>query len=185
MIRSTNSDNFSLSFIPEGKYADDNVDKDFIGYNHAADYDTRIMPCMSSLIDYLDDDDILRPKNHKETNIFDIQRGKCYSFIDKSDKLERYFNRLEECRRQGTIVMFAEKQNPDASGIMLDFDFKLKNPDKLNQITAVHKQRLAKLVIRILNAYFILDEYINQYDSIVAGITSSGKSNNFHLLKPQ
>ena len=119
-----------LSFIPDEKYINDEYKDDYMERNYSLDFDSRIMPCKRELIDFLDrDNDICRSKNHHETNIIDIQRGKCYSFENKSNKLELFFHRLEECRRQGITIMFNEKQNSNGSGLMFDFDLKLKNPN--------------------------------------------------------
>ena len=175
----------NLSFIPDEKFIDNEDETNFIGHEYALNYNAKIMPCTQSLIGFLDkDNELSRPKNHKETNIIDLQRGKCYSFNKNSDELEIFFNKLEECRRQGVTIMFEERQNPEGSGIMLDFDLKLKDPDKPGQVTIFHLSRLITQIIIVINSYFDLRNYLDQNKFIMVGITSSCKNNNFHLLIP-
>ena len=80
----------NLSFIPDEKFIDHEDETNFIGHEYALNYNAKIMPCTQSLIEFLDkDNELARPKNHKETNIIDLQRGKCYSFNKNSDELDR------------------------------------------------------------------------------------------------
>jgi len=66
---------------------------------------------------------------------------------------------------------------------MLDFDFKLKDK-KLGQVTEVHRLGLVRHIVKLINKYFNLEEYITLSKNIIVGITSSKTNNNFHLLIP-
>ena len=107
------------------------------------------------------------------TNIIDIQKGNCYSFTKNTDKVDDFFIYLENCRRNNVTIMFSEKQNPYGSGIMLDFDFKLKDKKNNNQVTILHKLKLLKHIIKIINKYFDLETYLqsNTTNNITVGVT--------------
>ena len=159
---------------------------EYVNYELSSDIDSRIMICKNKLIEFLNNNvDLKRPKGNKETNIIDIQKGNCYSFTKNTDKVDDFFIYLENCRRNNVTIMFSEKQNPYGSGIMLDFDFKLKDKKNNNQVTILHKLKLLKHIIKIINKYFDLETYLqsNTTNNITVGVTSAGK-NNFHLLIP-
>ena len=163
----------------------DKKELEFVTYDLASDIDSRIMVCKNKLIEFLNNNiDLKRSKGNDETNIIDIQKGNCYSFVKNTDKVDDFFTYLENCRRNNVTTMFSEKQNPDGSGIMLDFDFKLKDKKNNNQINTLHKVRMLKHVVKLINIYFNLDTILQSslVKHITIGITSAGK-NNFHLLK--
>ena len=99
------------------------------------------------------------------------------------NQLIHLFNGLEACRRKKVPLMFEEKQNPNGSGIMLDFDLKLVSSAR-GQITPSMKHVLCRKIISIINKHFDLSDYINNRKPIYVGITSSQQNNNFHILIP-
>ena len=150
-------------------------------------YDSRIMKEKNALMEFLDKNtELKREKGTDEVNIFNI-RGSYYCFKTETNKdkslLTKFFNKLEECRRKGITLMFCEKQNPNASGIMLDFDF--KKDENLTKIIPAHtKQRLIKHIIRIMKDVLDLDNYLLQHKYITVVVIKNPKKPNFHLIIP-
>ena len=173
-----------MSYVSESQFNNDNINL-FIENEYSMNLDLQVMPYKTALTEFLNRvTNLERPKNNNDTNIIDIQRGKCYHFDKDTNETYTFFNLIEVCRKQGIVLMFSEKQNPKESGIMLDFDFKLKDKNNNKQITDFHKVKLVRHIVKVLNQYFDLKEYIKQSKYIITGISTSEKTNNFHLLIP-
>jgi len=179
-----------VDFNIDETFTDTDTDETDIGtMRYSGEHDTRIMEDKNYLFEFLEHNtELHRGKKDDETNIINGERGNCYSFKSdtSSDKntITRFFNRLEKCRRKKITLMFYEKQDAEKSGIMLDFDFKLKEPYKLGQIENYTKQRLVTHIIRIIKENFDLEPYLKISKHIIVGIISNPKKNNFHILIP-
>ncbi len=86
-------------------------------------------------------------KADDKTNIIDIRDKKTFC-IPKED-LPQFLNLLEDCRRDGCILNYQEKQNSQSSGIMIDIDRYQKS--QLREITERHLLSFAQVVSRIIN----------------------------------
>lgn len=150
---------------------------------------SRLNECKTDLLNFLSDHtELHREKGNKETNIIDQENGKCY-FFDESERgrkrtLDKFFIRLEKCRRENVVTMFYEKQNPEKSGIMLDFDFKVDNSDDIVEIDDNDKFRLINHIIHIINNLFDIDGYLKEAKKITVCVTSNPTNYNFHILIP-
>lgn len=83
------------------------------------------------------------------TNIVDRYSKKCYHI--PPNKISKFFKFLEITRRKNLKMMIYEKQL-EYSGIMLDFDIKLKEGG-VSQINSTHYHRLCINVVKILQKY--------------------------------
>lgn len=86
-------------------------------------------------------------KADEKTNIIDIRDKKTYA-IPKED-LPQFLYLLEDCRRDGCILNYQERQNALSSGIMIDIDRYQKS--QLREITERQLLSFAQVVARIMN----------------------------------
>jgi len=110
--------------------------------------------------DFLSKPSFIKNKGDPDTNIVDLYCKKCYCISDK--KISKFMKFIEIMRRKKLKMMLYEKQQ-DYSGIMLDFDFKLKDGG-VSQITNTHYHRFCMKLFKILLKYlhFSKDELGSQ-----------------------
>ena len=99
--------------------------------------------------DFVSEPSFIKSKGDTDTNIVDLHQKKCYCIPDR--KISKFMNYIEIMRRKKLKMMIYEKQQP-YSGIMLDFDFKLK-AGGISPITHTHYHRLCVNIFKILLRY--------------------------------
>ena len=78
---------------------------------------------MRGFKDFLSEPSFINNKGDPTTNIVDLYAKKCYNIPDR--KISKFMKFIEVMRRKKLKMMIYEKQG-EYSGIMEDFDFKLK-----------------------------------------------------------
>jgi phage/plasmid-associated DNA primase len=104
--------------------------------------------------DFLSKPSFIKNKGDPDTNIVDIYCKKCYYIPDK--KIGKFMKFIEIMRRKKLKMMIYEKQQ-EYSGIMLDFDFKLKSGGS-SLITHTHYHRFCMKLFKILLKYLHFNE---------------------------
>lgn len=99
--------------------------------------------------DFLSTPSFINAKSDPTTNIVDLYAKKCYCIPNR--KIRKLFKFAETMRRKKLKMMMYEKQS-EYSGIMLDFDIKLK-VGGVSPITHAHYHRLCLGVFRIILKY--------------------------------
>lgn len=93
--------------------------------------------------------DFITGKNSPDTNIIDVLRGKTYCIPNAN--IEEFFNLLENCRLEGRLLHYAERQEHATlthSGFMLDID--RYQYSKHSEFNVSHYKRLAQTFGKIL-----------------------------------
>jgi len=87
-------------------------------------------------------------KADPKTNIIDIRDKKTFG-VPKED-IPQFLSLLEDCRRDGCILNYQEKQNAESSGLMIDIDRYQKS--QVREITERHLLSFAQVVARIMHS---------------------------------
>lgn len=86
-------------------------------------------------------------KADPKTNIIDIRDKKTFGI--PKEEMPKFLDLLEDCRRDGCILNYQEKQNAESSGIMIDIDRYQKS--QMREITEKHLLSFAQVVARLMN----------------------------------
>lgn len=105
---------------------------------------------LKKLLAFLDTSKFLNESKDPTTNIVDRRSGKCYKIPD--EKLGKFFDYLENCRKEKLPIMFNEKQQPN-SCMMVDFDIYQKTADSQIEESTYYRiaQVFAKFLLEILD----------------------------------
>lgn len=119
-------------------------------------------------------------KGDSNTNIIDQGAKKTYHFPCTTD----LFTHLENCRLEGSIVHFSEKQ-VDPSGLMIDFDI-ITSDSKITILPII--SHLTKLIFNLLNQDVDLNNTKNYIFYTTRPIVDKKENNTykygFHILIP-
>ena len=102
-------------------------------YNHTdtllrRKFDTENSPQLRCLEEFLSEPAWQRGKGMKDTNFFNVMTGKSYCI--PLDSTTEFFTLYDACCKARLAMRFAEKQNPEASGLMVDLDVYQAGPER-------------------------------------------------------
>ena len=109
------TDNESLKSYNSEEQEETNPEENLIQY----DLKSQFCQTISAINNFLNKDWIV-PKENPDYNIVNRIKGTKYKI--PAHKIPAFFDYLERCRLANDRIYFNESQNPDYSGIMLDFD---------------------------------------------------------------
>lgn len=171
------------------------VDQDLVEHN--AELDTYLATTtnthVSQLDKFLSRPEFMAPPKDERTNIF--IPGKA-SYIIPEQELPMFFLLLEQVRRDGISLIFAEKQESNSSGIMVDIDVFYKPSVTESKIDDRLLRDCISILMKTIEDIFDLTPLKQVTDKIEIAITKRNKpvarehdgtmvmSEGFHILIP-
>jgi len=136
------------------------------------------------LNNFLKDPKFINAKGDPTTNFIDRLLHKCYNI--PNNKLLKFFQLIEDCRKDKKHIMIAEKQG-EYSGIMLDFD--IYQDDEKDQLNDILFQQLCQKIISVLSTIININNInipicITRKPSIKYNEEKECYKDGFHVLIP-